>query len=363
MPGFFIGLMSGTSLDGVDAVLAEFGTGMPRVVAHLHLPFTPALKAELMALNHPGNDELRRAARAANALSGAYSTITQSLLAQCSMKPAQITALGCHGQTVRHQPSDGYTVQLVNGSLLAENSGITTVCDFRSRDVAAGGQGAPLVPAFHSAVFASPTRHRVIVNIGGISNLTNLPCSGFVSGFDCGPGNILLDAWAQKHLGQPFDQDGAWARTGKSLPALLARLAADEYFRKIPPKSTGREDFNLAWLEQKTDGTEAPADVQATLLDLTAGGIADAIEKFCAGATEVYLCGGGARNTALVDLLSSRLAPRQVAPTAVLGVNSEHVEALAFAWLAQRAVNAQTGNVPAVTGARGARILGAIYRA
>jgi anhydro-N-acetylmuramic acid kinase len=363
MPGYYIGLMSGTSLDGVDAVIAELEGNAPRLLGHLHQSFSPALKAELMALNHPGNDELRRAARAANELSRAFSAVVKTLLAQCSMSAAQITAIGCHGQTVRHQPADGYTVQLVNGSLLAEESGITVVCDFRSRDVAAGGQGAPLVPAFHHAAFASAAQHRVIVNIGGIANLTDLPCSGVVTGFDCGPGNMLLDAWAQKHLNQPFDRDGAWAGTGKAIPALLGRLAADDFFRKTPPKSTGREDFNLAWLEQKLDGTESPANVQATLLALTANGISDAIANFCTDATGVYLCGGGARNAALVGLLTARLAPRHVAATDTLGVNAEHVEALAFAWLARQTINAQPGNLPAVTGARGARILGAIYRA
>jgi anhydro-N-acetylmuramic acid kinase len=363
MPGFFIGLMSGTSLDGVDAVLAEFEGGNPRLVGHRHLAFTPALTAELLALNHPGNDELRRAAMAANELAIAYSSVTLSLLEQCSVNATRISAVGCHGQTVRHQPADGYTLQLVNGSLLAEMTGITVVCDFRSRDVAAGGQGAPLVPAFHGAAFASATQHRVIVNIGGIANLTDLPRSGVVTGFDCGPGNMLMDAWAQKHLNQPFDRDGAWAQSGKAIPALLARLAADDYFRRTPPKSTGREDFNLGWLAQKLDGTESPAGVQATLLALSALGISEAIVNFCADSTEIYLCGGGARNAALVGQLTERLAPRSVAATDFLGVHAEHVEALAFAWLAQQTMHSRTGNLPAVTGARGARILGAIYRA
>jgi anhydro-N-acetylmuramic acid kinase len=355
--------MSGTSLDGVDAIIAELGAGKPRLLGHLHQPFTPALKTELAALNHSGNDELRRAARAAIELTSVYAATVRSLLSECSINVSTIGAIGCHGQTVRHQPAEGYTLQLVNGALLAELTGISVVCDFRSRDLAAGGQGAPLVPAFHCAAFSNPDQHRAIVNIGGIANLTDLPCSSPVTGFDCGPGNILLDAWAQRHLNLPFDRDGAWARKGKTIPALLARLADDEFFRRSPPKSTGREDFNLAWLEQHLDGTEAPGDVQATLLALTAHGISGAIEKFCANAAEIYLCGGGARNAALVSLLSTRLAPRQVAATDALGVNAEHVEALAFAWLAQQTVNSRTGNLPAVTGARGARILGAIYRA
>ena len=363
MPGVYVGLMSGTSLDGVDAVLADLGTATPRLLGHCHQAFAPALKSELAALNHSGNDELRRAARAANELARVYAATVQTLLKHCSFDMRNVKAIGCHGQTVRHQPADGYTLQLVNGSLLAELTGISVVCDFRSRDVAAGGQGAPLVPAFHHAVFASPDAHRVIVNIGGIANLTDLPRTGAVTGFDCGPGNLLLDAWAQKHLGQPFDRDGAWAQSGSAIPALLARLCADEFFLRSPPKSTGRELFNLAWLEQRLAGKEKTGDVQATLLALTAQGIAGAIADFCGGAIEVYLCGGGARNAALVALLTKELAPRRVAATDVIGVDAEHVEALAFAWLAQQTLNARPGNLPAVTGARGARILGALYRA
>ena len=363
MPELFVGLMSGTSLDGVDAVIADLSTGRPRLLGHRHHAFPPELKVELAALNQPGNDEIRRAALAANTLAGVYSAIVHARLTQCSLSAGQITAIGCHGQTVRHQPAEGYTVQLVNGSLLAESTNITVVCDFRSRDVAAAGQGAPLVPAFHRAAFASPNRHRVIVNIGGIANLTNLPCSAPVTGFDCGPGNLLLDAWVLQHLHQPFDRDGAWAQAGKVIPSLLTGLAADNYFRRAPPKSTGREEFNLAWLRRKLDGTEAPGDVQATLLALTAQGITGAIENFCADASEVYLCGGGARNSALASLLAAQLAPRQVAVTDTLGVDAEHVEALAFAWLARQTINSQPGNLPAVTGARSARILGAIYPA
>jgi anhydro-N-acetylmuramic acid kinase len=363
MPEFYIGLMSGTSLDGIDGVLADFEHRAPRLLAHCHQTFNPTLQSELAALNMPGNDELRRAALAANALACAYAMVVQSLLAQAASDVAAIKAIGCHGQTVRHQPAEGYTLQLVNGSLLAELTGISVVCDFRSRDVVAGGQGAPLVPAFHQAVFARSGEHRVVVNIGGIANLTDLPDAGAVTGFDCGPGNLLLDAWAQRHLKQPFDRDGAWAQTGTAIPGLLARLEDDEYFRRAPPKSTGRETFNARWLEQHLNGKEQPADVQATLLALTARAIAGAIRNFCAKASAIYLCGGGARNGALVSLLATLLAPRQVNLTDALGVNAEHVEALAFAWLAHQTLNSRPGNMPAVTGARGPRILGAIYRA
>ncbi len=363
MPGLLIGLMSGTSLDGIDAVLADFVADAPRVARSHHQPFEPALRQELLALNQPGADELERGALAANALSRAYAASVNALLDRSCVTPAAISAIGCHGQTVRHQPARGYSIQLVNGALLAELAGIDVVCDFRSRDIAAGGQGAPLVPAFHHAVFASRHVHRVIVNIGGIANLTSLPPAGAVTGFDCGPGNVLLDAWSARHLDQPFDVGGAWAASGRLLPELLARLSDHEYFRHAPPKSTGRETFNLEWLEQHLSGMEQAADVQATLLALTACGITDAIRKFCAGAAEVYLCGGGTRNSALMKLLSARLPGKKVAATDTLGITAEFVEALAFAWLAHQALHSQPGNLPSVTGARGARILGAVYRA
>ena len=362
MPGLYIGLMSGTSLDGIDAVLADLGIDPPRLLAHRHQAYTSGMRRELLALNQPGDNELQRAALTANELARGYADAVRALLEEYPAARA-VKAIGCHGQTVRHRPADGYTVQLVNGALLAELTGIEVVCDFRSRDIAAGGQGAPLVPAFHHAMFADRSAHRAIVNIGGIANLTDLPTAGAVTGFDCGPGNLLLDAWAQRHLNQPLDRDGAWARSGRSIPVLLARLRADEYFRRAPPKSTGRDKFNLDWLTRGLAGSEQPADVQATLLALTAVEIADAIGNFVADTQEVYLCGGGARNAALVALLTQQLAPRKVAATDALGVAAEHVEAFAFAWLARQALHSQPGNLPAVTGARGARILGAIYPA
>lgn len=363
MPGLYIGLMSGTSLDGIDAVLADLDAPRARVIAHHHDSFPAPLRAELAALNSPGHDELRRAALAGNELANCYALSVDALIKKSGIAADEIAAIGCHGQTVRHQPAAGYTIQLVNAALLAERSGITVVSDFRSRDVAAGGEGAPLVPAFHAAIFGNSDEHRVVVNIGGISNLTDLPPAGPVTGFDCGPGNLLLDAWVQKHRGLAFDRDGEWARSGRRIDALFKRLAADEYFRLRPPKSTGRETFNLPWVTAHLNGSEEPVDVQATLLELTAGGIADAIRKFADGAKSVYLCGGGARNLALVERLRSLLAPRSVEATDELGVDAEHVEALAFAWLARQTLQAKPGNLPSVTGARGLRVLGAIHPA
>lgn len=362
MPGLYIGLMSGTSMDGIDAALVELGNP-PTLRALVHQPFPPQLRDELLALNESGDNELHRAAQAANALSLGYAAIVNTLLAQTGTAAKDIAAIGCHGQTVRHQPQSGYTTQLVNGALLAELAGISVVCDFRSRDVAAGGEGAPLVPAFHQAMFASPQCDRAIVNIGGIANISVLPVNGDVSGFDCGPGNALMDGWIMAHLGQPYDAGGAWAASGNVLPELAGRLLAHPFFKRQPPKSTGRETFNLQWLRNALSGTERPADVQATLCELTAAGIARALNAHCADAKEVYLCGGGARNDALHMRLAALLPGRRIDVTDRLGIAAEAVEAAAFAWLAARALAREPGNLPRVTGARGPRVLGAIYPA
>lgn len=363
MPDFYIGLMSGTSLDGIDAVLARSSNNTTRLVAADHQPFAPALRTQLLTLQSPSANELHSAALAANALSQAYAAGVARVLNSANVEARAVRAIGCHGQTVRHQPAAGYTLQLVNGALLAELTAIDVVCDFRNRDIAAGGQGAPLVPAFHQAVFASRDRHRVIVNIGGIANLTDLPCGGAVTGFDCGPGNVLLDQWIAQHQNQAYDADGAWAAHGSVVPELLQRMLAHEYFRLAPPKSSGRETFNLAWLGSHLTGKESAADVQATLLELTARGITDAIARYCDGVQEIYVCGGGARNTALMRRIAAQSPRRKVMATDVLGVAAGHVEALAFAWLARQTLDSKPGNVASVTGARGARILGAIYRA
>lgn len=362
MPGLYIGLMSGTSMDGIDAVLVDLGR-VPKLLHHSHQPFSPQLRRNLLALNEPGPDELHRAALAANALALGHATVVSTLLTQAHTAVDQITALGCHGQTVRHRPESGYTIQLVNGALLAELTGIRVVCDFRSRDIAAGGEGAPLVPAFHRAVFAHPQLSRAVVNIGGIANITSLPARGDVIGFDCGPGNVLMDGWIMAHQGVAYDAGGTWATQGAVLPELLERLLAHEFFERKPPKSTGRDLFNLKNLEVALAGHERPADVQATLCELTATAIARALTAHCADALEVYLCGGGARNDGLRARLAALLPGRRVAVTDELGIAAESVEAAAFAWLAQRTLAGEPGNLPQVTGARGLRILGAIYPA
>ena len=364
MRQLYAGVMSGTSLDGVDAVIADFAplTGKPcALIAASHLPFASDLAAELSALQRSGPDELARAMRAANALADTYAEAINAALADAGVAAADIVAAGVHGQTLRHRPDEGSTLQLNNPARVVEQTGITVVADFRSRDVAAGGQGAPLVPAFHAALFGGGD-HRVVVNIGGIANLTDLPAHGGVRGFDTGPGNVLLDFWHARHRGHRYDRDGAWAKSGRLVEPLLAAFLAEPYFARNPPKSTGRDLFDSAWLMAKLDGhTVAPADVQATLVALTAHTIADAVQAYCAAATEVLVCGGGANNDALMVALAALLSPRNVATTASQGVAVEHVEALAFAWLAREALAGRPGNLPAVTGARGLRVLGAIY--
>lgn len=355
--------MSGTSLDGVDAVLADLGQPSPRLLRSHYLPFSAELRRRLLELNAPGDDELHRAAMAGNDLAHCYAEAVRALLAQGNIKPADIIAAGCHGQTVRHRPDLGYTVQLGNPALLAELTGITVAADFRSRDIAAGGQGAPLVPAFHEAMFRDPKYHRVIINIGGISNLTDLPPGGVVTGFDCGPGNILMDAWCARHTGKAYDENGAWAASGPVHQHLLDTLTAHPFLSTTPPKSTGRDMFNLKWLDGLLPAGVAPQNVQSTLLQFTVEAIARAIRDYCGETQEIYLCGGGAHNQALVMRLRHELMHTPVKLTDALGVSADCVEAMAFAWLARQALRGKTSNIPAVTGAQGRRILGAIYRA
>ncbi len=355
--------MSGTSLDGVDAALVDFSGDRPRLQASHYQPYPDALKEALLELHEPAHDELHRSQLIANRLAQEYAAATNALLAKAGIGAGAVRAVGCHGQTVRHRPELGYTIQLGNSSLLAELSGITVVGDFRSRDIAAGGQGAPLVPAFHDQALRDPTVHRVIVNIGGISNLTSLPPGAATTGFDCGPGNLLMDAWIMRHQGKPYDQDGRWAASGRVLPGLLQALLAEPFFAAAPPKSSGRDLFNLAWLEEHLRGKEAPADVQATLAALTVHAIADSIRRYCPTATEVYLCGGGAHNGALAAGLKQSLPECRIEATDALGIDADWMEAIAFAWLARQAVNSQPANLPAVTGARHPCVLGAIYPA
>jgi len=321
-----------------------------------------------MALNRSGEDELHRAALAANALIGVYADAVADVLQLARLPANAVTALGAHGQTVRHRPGEfdgtGYTVQLMNGALLAERTGIAVVCDLRSRDLAAGGQGAPLVPAFHAACFAEPGVSKAVLNIGGIANLTLLPASDKVHGFDTGPGNMLMDLWAERHLGRRLDECGNWASGGRVDAALLAALLQEPYFAKPPPKSTGRDLFDAAWLDARVPVTSNAQDVMSTLAELTAATAIGALQAHCAKAGQLLVCGGGAFNMHLMRRLQTLGGPDlAVQNTADAGIPPDQVEALAFAWLAQAFVQRRAGNLPAVTGARGPRLLGALYPA
>lgn len=353
--------MSGTSLDGVDAVLVEiYGAGC-KIAGTQFAPFPPQLRQELLDLHHSGENELERSSIAANTLSSLYANAVHLLLEKAPVKKSDIQAIGCHGQTIRHRPEMGFTLQIANPALLAELTGISVVADFRSRDIAAGGQGAPLVPAFHQAVFRHPKINRIVINIGGIANLTYLPTSKQVIGFDSGPGNMLMDAWISKMRGLPYDENGSWAARGKLIRPLLNKLLSEPYFSESPPKSTGRDLFNLSWLLLQLDKEYAPVDVQRTLLELTAQSIAHAVKENCSGAEEIYLCGGGAYNQLLVARLRDLLQPVKIELSDALGIAINSVEGAAFAWLAHQAMQHKPGNLPAATGARGPRILGAIY--
>ena len=369
--GLFIGLMSGTSLDGVDAVLADTRGSAPlRDLAFVHRPFAPDLRAECLALNTPGANELHRAALVGNALARLYAQAVHDLLQQAGLQPRDINALGAHGQTVRHRPGEfdatGYTLQLLNGALLAEWSGIDVVCDLRSRDVAAGGQGAPLVPAFHAACFAQPGCDVAVLNLGGIANLTLLPATGPVRGFDCGPANVLMDLWAQRCTGQPCDFEGRVSASGHVVPALLARALAEPFLAQAPPKSTGRDLFDAGWLERWLAAADAPApapqDVAATLAEFTALAAVQALGRHAAGTTRLLVCGGGTHNAHLMRRLAALAGPAiQVGTTADCGVDPGRVECLAFAWLAQAFTERRPGNLVEVTGAAGLRVLGALH--
>lgn len=366
--------MSGTSLDGVDAVLVEIEQdGLPKLVSKTQKAFAGDLRARLLALNTAGPDEIHRCAIAANELADIYAIAVNQLLHDSGKQASQIEAIGAHGQTVRHRPDLGYTLQINAPARLAELTGIGVVADFRSRDIAAGGQGAPLVPAFHAKVFGVSSTHssthsstRVILNLGGIANITILHSGGDVLGFDTGPANMLMDAWCERHTGDPYDDAGRWGAGGQANQALLDQLIHSQPWFNLPhPKSTGRDMFHLAWLDSEIARFPQPLkaqDVQATLQHLTAVTVMDALKRAGVNEPELFVCGGGARNVALMSLLKS-LGAKSVKPTDALGVPAQDVEAVAFAWLAWTHIQTRTGNLPQVTGAKGARILGAFWPA
>jgi anhydro-N-acetylmuramic acid kinase len=361
----YLGLISGTSADGIDAALVRFEPA-PRVIAARTTAYPAALRERALALTRrdaaiPLDDYGRLDVE----IGECFAAAALDLLDEAGIDPAAVAAIGSHGQTVRHRPDGAhpFTLQIGDPSVIAERSGILTVADFRRSDVAAGGQGAPLLPALHAAVFADAAIPRAVLNLGGIANLTILAPGHAVFGFDTGPANCLLDAWAQRHLGTPRDEGGAWARGGKVDAGLLARCLDEPYLAAAPPKSTGREVFNLDWLEPRLHPDLAAADVQATLLAFSARSIADALRTHGCGAREIYACGGGVHNAALMDALRAALPDTRIETTATLGMDPDYVEAAGFAWLAKARLEGRPGNLSSVTGARGPRLLGAIYPA
>ncbi len=364
MTEYFIGLMSGTSLDGMDAALVSFNGETIQVIATLSTPMPANLKDNITRLCQPGLNEIAMMAQIDPGIARFSAKAVNTLLEQTNFKPDQITAIGSHGQTVRHLPEVGYTLQLGDPSLLAELTGITVVADFRRRDMAAGGQGAPLVPAFHHHVFSTGNEPRAIINIGGISNISVLPADqSEVFGFDTGPGNLLMDYWCQKNLNKAFDENGSWAASAVHDAILLETMLSEPFFRQPPPKSTGRELFNPSWLHNMLEGFSglSTATVQATLCRLTARGITSALQQHTPGTKAVYVCGGGARNETLMKMLREEHSSARFMTTDELGIAPDWVEAIAFAWLAKQTLNHQPGNLPAVTGATGLKILGGIY--
>ncbi|MDB5997013.1 MAG: anhydro-N-acetylmuramic acid kinase [Pseudomonas sp.] len=360
----YIGVMSGTSLDGLDIALVELTPAIKLIAKH-YIPMPDSLRTELLGLCASGPDEIARSAIAQQNWVKLAAQGIHTLLDQQHLKPADIRAIGSHGQTIRHEPARGFTVQIGNPALLTELTGITVVSDFRSRDVAAGGQGAPLVPAFHEALFEEQAGNRAVLNVGGFSNLSLIEPGKPVAGFDCGPGNVLLDAWIHQQRGDNFDRDGQWAASGNVEPVLLKALLSDPFFVTQGPKSTGREVFNLPWLTQHLAQlpTFAAEDVQATLLELTALTIIESLQHAQSDTRELLVCGGGAHNATLMKRLASLLPGATVSSTATHGVDPDWVEAMAFAWLAHCCLEGIAANRPSVTGARGLRVLGAIYPA
>lgn len=365
MTGLFIGLISGTSADGIDAVLMEF-TPAPRITATHFSPYPDSVRERVLQISRGQHksDPLDELGGLDVELGELFAAAALALLEESGTAASQVRAIGSHGQTVRHRPRarHPFTTQIADPNVIAARTGIAVAADFRRRDVALGGQGAPLLPAFHRVAFADASEERVLANIGGIANITLLPPVGEVRGFDTGPGNVLMDLWSQEHLGAPYDKHGDFAAGGKLDEGLLAALLADGYFSAPPPKSTGPEHFKRSWLDAALAGKKlAPRDVLATLSELTARSIADAVHKHARAAKKLYVCGGGAHNLHLMTRLAADLPGVAVASTEALGIHPDWVEAAGFAWLARETLEARPGNLPSVTGAGKSTVLGAIY--
>ena len=360
-PQYYVGLISGTSVDGVDAVVVSLEDDQLKLIASHCEPYPQSVRETVLSLSQPGINEIDSLGQADLTVADTFALAAKTVIKTANLSPDQITAIGSHGQTVRHRPQQAYpfTLQIGDPNRIVEHTGITTVADFRRRDMAAGGQGAPLAPAFHRAVFSAQDQVTAVVNIGGVANVTVLYPDGRILGFDTGPGNTLMDAWSRQHRNQPYDANGDWAASGPLDNRLLERLLDDAYFELPPPKSTGPEYFNPVWMRSRLGGSVSVVSVQRTLLELTAVTIATALSQ--EQPQRIAICGGGAHNAALMDRLRSLLDPAEVCTTEVLGIHPDWVEAAAFAWLAHRTMTSQSGNEPSVTGASGYRVLGAIY--
>ena len=366
---YYIGLMSGTSIDNIDAAIVSFDNDTPTIVNTYSLPVSGQLKQAILDLALPGDNEIERMSSLDQQLGKAFAKAALAVCKKANIAPSNISGIGSHGQTIRHYPKTddqlGYSLQIGDPNIIANETAITTVADFRRRDIAANGHGAPLAPAFHQMAFSAPDKTRIIVNLGGIANISYLPPQGKIIGFDSGPANMLMDSWCEKHRGQAYDHDGQWAQSGQCHAELLGILLKHPYFLAPYPKSTGRETFNIQWLEEslaRVTIKPSNADIQATLLELTATTIAQAIEQVdTQAAAQVFSCGGGSKNTALMQRLSESIAPRSLATTTVLGIDSDWVECAAFAWMAKQTLSHNTSNLPEVTGANKPVILGGIY--
>lgn len=363
----YIGVMSGTSLDGIDTALVDIKGDKTTLLAHDDFPLPTSIKQDLLSISLGQSTDLVKIGSLDYSLGHLYADAILQLLNKANVKPCEVVAIGNHGQTVYHQPegTTPFTMQLGDANIISTRTQITTVADFRRKDMALGGQGAPLVPAFHKTLFEPSHNSVVVLNIGGIANITVLKPDTPVVGYDTGPGNILLDAWIFKQKGQPYDKDGEFSHSGNVIPSLLQQLLKEDYFTKTAPKSTGRELFNLHWLKQQLSHSGhqyRPEDIQATLLELTAKTITDEVKQHAQGTTpELLICGGGGKNPALVKRLTELLPNWRVGSTDMRGVNGDYMEAIAFAWLAYRRIKGLPSNLPEVTGARKAASLGVIY--
>lgn len=362
-PTIFLGLISGTSADGIDAALLRIDE-RPEVIAAATTPYPPGLRETILRVSQvDAAMDLDAFGHLDTAIGQAFADAAGRMVEAAGLTLRDIAAIGSHGQTLRHRPlgEHPFTLQVGDPSVIAERTGITVVADFRRRDVAAGGQGAPLMPAFHAAMFSHPTESRAVLNLGGIGNLTLLPIAGPVRGFDTGPANALMDAWCLRFTGEPFDRAGRFAASGRIDDGLLNRCLADPWFTLPPPKSSGRDQFHLDWLQARLQGNEPPEDVQATLCELSAATIAHALVATLPAAQRLLVCGGGVHNTVLLQRLARRLPGVALQSTAEHGIDPDAVEAAGFAWLAHQTLKGLPGNLPSVTGARGLRVLGAIH--